>query len=160
MDMGTILIVDDEPIIRQLFQNILEREGHAVLVASNGREAIEMMRQRIPNLVMLDLQMPVMDGMSFLRLLRRHPDWMHVPVVIMSALADKQEITSAGSLGVKDYLLKAGFSLPEMRARIGKYFTPAEVESEEVIDAALDLEECSEADSDSDHTSNVGILVE
>jgi CheY-like chemotaxis protein len=79
MDMGTILIVDDEPIIRQLFQNILEREGHTVLVAGNGREGIAIMRQQTPDLIMLDLQMPVMDGMSFLRLVRRHPDWKDVP---------------------------------------------------------------------------------
>jgi hypothetical protein len=59
---------------------------------------------------------------------------------------------------VKDYLLKAGFSLQEMRARIGKYFMPTEVESEESTDPTLELDSPSETDAD--RTSNVGIMVE
>jgi CheY-like chemotaxis protein len=126
--MATILIIDDEPILRQLFQKVLEHEGHSVMTAGNGREGLEAMRQQVPDLILLDLMMPLMDGMSFLRLLRRHLDWAQVPVVVMSAMADKNNICNAGSLGVRDYLLKAGFSLSKLRGRIGKYLEPAPTE--------------------------------
>ena len=122
--MATILIIDDEPIIRQLFQKVLEHEGHTVLTAANGNEAIEVLRERIPDLILLDMMMPQMDGMSLLRLIRRNPMWTDIPVVVMSALADKQRICDAGNLGVRDYLLKAGFSLPMLRSRIRKYLQP------------------------------------
>jgi CheY-like chemotaxis protein len=126
--MATILVIDDEPIIRQLFQKVLEHEGHIILTAGNGREALEVMRQQVPDLILLDLMMPVMDGISFLRLLRRHIDWSEVPVVVMSAMADRHNISNAGSLGVRDYLLKAGFSLNVLRKRIRKYLEPEEEE--------------------------------
>lgn len=122
--MATILIIDDEPIIRQLFQKVLEHEGHTVLTAGNGHEAIDVLRDQIPDLMLLDMMMPQMDGMSLLRLIRRNPMWIEIPVVVMSALADKQRICDAGSLGVRDYLLKAGFSLPMLRTRIRKYLNP------------------------------------
>lgn len=122
--MATILIVDDEPILRQLFQRVLEHDGHQVLTAGNGREALEVMRRQVPDLIMLDMLMPAMDGETFLRLIRRHVDWAQVPVVIMSAVANEADIRHVGSLGVKDYLLKAGFSLPVLRARLAKYLAP------------------------------------
>lgn len=122
--MATILIVDDEPILRQLFQRVLEHEGHTVMTAGNGREALSVMRERVPDLIMLDMMMPTMDGTTFLRLMRRHPEWARVPVVIMSAVATETHIRNVGALGVKDYLLKAGFSLPVLRERIRKYLDP------------------------------------
>lgn len=122
--MATILIVDDEPILRQLFQRVLEHDGHQVLTAGNGREALEVMRRQVPDLIMLDLLMPAMDGETFLRLIRRHVDWAQVPVVIMSAVANEADVRHVGSLGVRDYLLKAGFSLPVLRARLAKYLEP------------------------------------
>jgi len=133
--MATILIVDDEPIIRQLFQKVLEHEGHTVIAAGNGREALDVMREQVPDLILLDLNMPLMDGISFLRLLRRHMDWSKVPVVVMTAMADKQNIESAGALGVRDYMLKAGFSLKSLRSRIGKYLEP--VAENHVASAAM-----------------------
>jgi CheY-like chemotaxis protein len=126
--MATILLIDDEPIIRQLFQKVLEHEGHSVLTASNGREALEVLRENKPDLLLLDMMMPQMDGISFLRLMRRNAQWADIPVVIMSALADKGNICNAGTLGVRDYLLKAGFSLPLLRKRIKKYLEPQPAE--------------------------------
>ena len=122
--MATILIVDDEPILRQLFQKVLEHEGHVVLTAANGRDALAVMRERVPDLIMLDLLMPTMDGTTFLRLMRRHAEWANVPVVIMTAVANETHIRSVGALGVKDYLLKAGFSFPLLKERIRKYVDP------------------------------------
>lgn len=141
--MATILIVDDEPILRQLFQKVMEHDGHTVLTAANGREALGILRQQVPDLIMLDMQMPAMDGTTFLRLLRRHQDWANVPVVIMSALASETDVRSVGALGVRDYMLKAGFSLPVLRKRLAKYLAPpgaAEGEATEAAPAAMLVE--------------------
>lgn len=129
--MATILIVDDEPILRQLFQKVLEHEGHVVLTAANGRDALCVMREQVPDLIMLDMMMPTMDGTTFLRLMRRHPEWARIPVVIMSAVATEAHVRNVGALGVKDYLLKGGFSLPALRARIRKYLEPIPAASDE-----------------------------
>lgn len=142
--MATILIVDDEPIVRQLFQKVMEHEGHIIHTAANGREALEVMRTCVPDLIMLDLQMPAMDGYTFLRLIRRHLDWAHIPVVIVSALASECDARSVGELGVRDYMVKAGFSLPVLRKRLAKYLNPptapdAELESAEFPGTAAAL---------------------
>jgi len=76
------------------------------------------MRHQVPDLILLDMLMPAMDGPTFLKLIRRHQDWAHVPVVIMSAVADECNVRNVAALGVRDYLLKAGFSLPMLRKRI------------------------------------------
>jgi CheY-like chemotaxis protein len=138
--MATILIVDDEPILRQLFQKVLEHEGHTVMTAANGRDALAVLRERVPDLIMLDLLMPTMDGTTFLRLMRRHADWADIPVVIMSAIANETHIRNVGALGVKDYLLKAGFSLTGLKERIRKYVEPMPApESQPELPAAAAL---------------------
>lgn len=143
--MAKILIVDDEPILRQLFQKVIEHDGHTVVTAANGREALQVMREQVPDLIMLDMQMPAMDGTTFLRLIRRHQDWANIPVVIMSAMANKCDVQNVGALGVRDYVLKAGFSLPVLRKRISKYLVTAppaaaEAEATETAPAALLVE--------------------
>jgi CheY-like chemotaxis protein len=119
-----------------LFQKVLEHDGHTVLTAANGREALEVMRHQVPDLILLDMLMPAMDGPTFLKLIRRHQDWAHVPVVIMSAVADECNVRNVAALGVRDYLLKAGFSLPMLRKRIAKYLEPLHDENESAEPAA------------------------
>jgi CheY-like chemotaxis protein len=119
--MARILVVDDEAIVRQLFAKVLQSAGHDVIVAPNGRDGILRMEEAIPDLVLLDLVMPVMDGMAFLRVLRRRPEWKQVPVIIVSGVVDRQQVLKAGDLGVQDYLLKCDFAMDELRARLAKY---------------------------------------
>lgn len=122
--MADILVVDDEPILRQLFERVLAHEGHRVRLAANGRDALASLGEGVPDLILLDLQMPTMDGTTFLRHLRRVPEWSKLPVIVMSAVADESRVRDAGTLGVRDYLLKAGFSLKTLRQRLDKYLEP------------------------------------
>lgn len=80
-----ILIVDDDPDIRETFALVLESRGYAVRMAANGREALELVRAVDPDLVLLDLMMPVMNGPDFLAALRADPAFDHIRVVIVSA---------------------------------------------------------------------------
>ena len=121
--MALILIVDDELIVRQLFERVLVGEGHEVVVAANGREGLTMMAQRTPDLVLLDMLMPVMDGLSFLKSMRRRPDWEEVPVIVISGVMDRHQVLKVKELGVSDYMLKTAFGMADLRARIAKQLT-------------------------------------
>ncbi|MCC8171508.1 MAG: hybrid sensor histidine kinase/response regulator [Parabacteroides sp.] len=93
----TILIVDDVPTNVMLVQAILKKQGYTLLTADNGPKALEICEAKLPNLVLLDIMMPGMDGYEVLKRLKDNPKTNHIPVIIMSALSDMQSI-------VKGYL--------------------------------------------------------
>ena len=130
-----VLLVEDDSATAQGIELMLKSEGFNFYTTDLGEEGIDLGKIYDYDLILLDLNMPLMDGISFLRLLRRHMDWSKVPVVVMTAMADKQNIESAGALGVRDYMLKAGFSLKSLRSRIGKYLEP--VAENHVASAAM-----------------------
>ncbi|MGA1236842.1 MAG: response regulator [Limisphaerales bacterium] len=80
-----VLVVEDEPSIRQMVRRVLEKEGWTVREAENGMEGLRAMEQHVPSIVLLDLMMPVMNGFDFIRELRRREEWRNIPVVILTA---------------------------------------------------------------------------
>ena len=119
--MSTILVVDDDPTCRELLRRILPRSGHAVMVASNGKDALAALAEHSPQLILLDLAMPQMDGLTFLRHLREMPQYVQTPVILCTALANRDIVRIAGSLGVKDYLLKSEYTMQALLERIARY---------------------------------------
>jgi len=99
-----ILVVDDDPAIRDVVVDILEMFDYAVRTASNGVEALHEIRQRPPAAILLDLMMPVMNGWEFLRHCRREAECAPVPIIIMSAARDAS--TAADELGAQAFLPK------------------------------------------------------
>jgi CheY-like chemotaxis protein len=85
MSLKTVLVVDDEPVLRAIVREILDEEGYAVIEAPDGRVALEIMESARPDLVLMDVMMPGVDGREAYRQLRSHPDHRDVPVVMMSA---------------------------------------------------------------------------
>src|SRR3712207_1978831 len=81
----TILVAEDEPVNRTLIQRRLEREGYNVLTAKNGNEAVEMTRAALPDLVLLDVMMPEMDGMDACRLIKDDEATRDIPIIFLSA---------------------------------------------------------------------------
>ena len=116
-----ILVVDDMPIFRDPIAASLRLAGFETLCASNGQEALAAVRAHRPAVVLLDVSMPVMDGISCLRVMRGEPEIARTPVILFTALSDKKYVLEAGKLGVQDYLLKSSFSLKELLARVVKY---------------------------------------
>ena len=112
--MATILVVDDEPRITQLVRDYLERAGFAVVTAGDGREALMRTRTQRPDLVVLDLGLPNVDGLDVTRQLRREAD---VPIIMLTARDDETDKLVGLELGADDYVTKP-FSPRELVARV------------------------------------------
>jgi HD-like signal output (HDOD) protein/DNA-binding response OmpR family regulator len=116
--MITILVVDDMPIFRDPIAAALRLAGYQTTTASNGREALSTARANRPDLILLDLAMPVMDGLTCLRELREDATLANVPVILLTAMSEKRHVLEAARLGVRDYLLKSRFSLADLLTRV------------------------------------------
>lgn len=99
----TILVVDDDPSVRELLRQELVTEGYQVREAADGRQALESVREHRPNLIMLDVMMPELSGFDVLSILRASPETMGIPVIIVSVLEDKEH---GFQLGVDRYFTK------------------------------------------------------
>lgn len=114
MNNSTILIVDDEPQIQKMLTITLESVGYRVVVAGTGKEALQMVASHPPELVLLDLGLPDLNGHEVLRHLR---EWFTGPIIILSVQSVESEIISALDKGANDYLVKP-FRTGELLARI------------------------------------------
>ena len=112
--MATILVVDDEPKITQLVRDYLERAGFVVVTAGDGREALMRARTEHPDLVVLDLGLPQLDGLDVTRRLRQEAD---VPIIMLTARDDETDKLIGLELGADDYVTKP-FSPRELVARV------------------------------------------
>lgn len=116
--MKTILVVDDEPKITQLVRDYLEQAGFAVRTARDGRSALSLARTEKPDLIVLDLGLPQMDGLDFTRELRRASN---IPIIMLTARADESDKLVGLELGADDYVTKP-FSPKELVARVRAVF--------------------------------------
>lgn len=113
----TILVADDEPVNRALIERLLEREGYQVIAARNGNEAVRQARSALPDLVLLDMMMPEMDGLDACRLIKEDETTRDIPVIFLSARGETEMKVSALSLGADDYISKP-FEAEELIARV------------------------------------------
>jgi two-component system chemotaxis response regulator CheY len=101
-----VLIVEDEPYLCDLVADVLESEGHRARKAANGLDALARVAERPPQLILLDLMMPVMDGWEFMAALKSSSDWRDIPVVIITAVYDvarTQRETGAKAIVTKPF---------------------------------------------------------
>jgi CheY-like chemotaxis protein len=106
MPAKRILICDDDPVILRLLQVNLELEGYEVLQAHHGEEAVEIATAERPDLVILDIMMPRLDGYQTAERLKSQDETKEIPVVFVSAKAQQSDIDKGKSYGVADYLTK------------------------------------------------------
>jgi DNA-binding response OmpR family regulator len=139
--MKTILVVDDEPKIVKLVRDYLERAGFAVRVAVNGKSALSLARTEKPDLIVLDLGLPQMDGLDVTRELRK---LSNVPIIMLTARSEESDKLIGLELGADDYITKP-FSPKELVARVRVVFRRIEtytVNNSEIIragDLTLDV---------------------
>lgn len=115
MTKTRILVVDDELSIIKFLRANLESRGYEVLAAMNGAEALQTFEMEVPDLMLLDITMPKMDGFEVCRRLR---EWTQVPIIMLSALLDESDKVKCLNLGADDYITKP-FGASELIARIG-----------------------------------------
>lgn len=106
MFKSKILVVEDDALLQKMMADVLESAGYAVVMADNGHEGLLALAEHQPQLVVSDVSMPVMDGFAFYTAMRHQPAWMDVPVIFITARADKWSIRQGQRLGVDDYLVK------------------------------------------------------
>ena len=117
MARETILIIDDEEDILELVRYNLAREGYNVRLATSGEQALRMIRQELPDLVLLDLMLPNIDGLEVCKRLKGDPDTTALPVVMLSAKGAEADVVAGLELGASDYITKP-FSPRVLTARV------------------------------------------
>lgn len=117
--MSTILVADDDPVIQRLVSFILEQDGHEVVLAEDGQEALDRIAERAFDLVLLDLDMPCRSGLEVLSQLRSQPEHDELPIVILTASAQDRDAEAAWAAGVSQFLTKP-FSSRSLRSTVDR----------------------------------------
>jgi CheY-like chemotaxis protein len=112
------LVIDDDPQLRALVRHLLEEQGWQVTEAENGIAGLRRLAERPPNLILLDLMMPQLDGFGFMTQLRKNSAWRGVPVVVLTAMDLGPEERRRLNGGVERILEKGAYSLDELKAEI------------------------------------------
>lgn len=116
----TILIIEDDVFLSELMAKKLKDSGFKVVKAIDGQEGLEKAASAKPNLILLDLILPGMDGFEVLKRLKSNPGTDSIPVIILSNLGQREDIERGFDLGAQDYLVKAQFTPDEIVERVKK----------------------------------------
>ncbi len=121
--MAKILIADDDPRSIKLLNFRLKGMGHEAIYALNGREALEIAAKEKPDLILLDVMMPVMNGFQVLRKLKLQEETKNIPVIMLTAKMQEKDIVFGIEAGAMDYVTKP-FSFAELNARVNRALAP------------------------------------
>lgn len=104
--MKKILIAEDDPSIAKLYEKKFEHIGFEVILAGNGDEAVKRAKKELPDFILLDVMMPIMNGFEALKILKKDKETKKIPVIILSNYGELPNITSGLNMGAEDYLIK------------------------------------------------------
>lgn len=124
-----ILVVEDEPSIQKAVAEALTLDNYEVATAFDGEQAMGLVKEFKPDLILLDLILPGKNGFEVLKELKTMDEFSRVPVVILSNLGDEEEIQQGMNLGATDYLIKADYDLSEVASIIKKYLADGQPEN-------------------------------
>ncbi len=113
----TVLIVEDNPDILQILKYNLTKEGYQVFESEDGKNACSVALEKLPSLILLDLMLPILDGLQVCRFLKRNNETKDIPIIMVSAKDEESDIVEGLELGAEDYLTKP-FSTKELMARV------------------------------------------
>lgn len=113
----TILCVDDDPQIRDMIKTFLETKGFSVITSTDGWDCLREIIVKKPDLILMDINMPKLDGLNTLDMIKMTRIDNHIPIILVSGEGDRETITKAAKLGADDFLVKP-FSLEELAARV------------------------------------------
>lgn len=116
--MGLIMVVDDMAMVREPMAMSIRSAGFQAICATDGVDALAKFKTQRPDAILLDMEMPIMNGLEFLRILRALPEGVRVPVICLTAHGNRNCVEEAVKLGAQDYILKTRFSMAEMLTKI------------------------------------------
>lgn len=109
----TVCVVDDNADIREIYGLKFQHEGFAVVLAKDGEEALQVIRRERPDVILLDIQMPILDGIGVLEILKSDADLSKIPVVVLSNIDDEEMFQKIGDLGAAEYYLLKALTDPQ-----------------------------------------------
>ena len=118
MSKKKILIVEDDNFVAEVYSTKLLEMGHEVQIAQNGEEGLKMVGGGKPDLILLDIIMPVMGGIEMLGELKKKDEWKQIPVILLTNVGEKESVQKVRNLGVQDYLIKSHFTPAEVIEKI------------------------------------------
>ncbi len=118
MNQKTIAFIEDEPTLHKTLGELLKEKGYQLLSAFDGEEGLKLVKEKQPDLIILDLILPKIHGFELLKELKKDKETKDIPVIVLTNLESPNNIQEALSLGVKAYLLKLNYSLEELAQKI------------------------------------------
>ncbi|EKD43048.1 MAG: hypothetical protein ACD_72C00482G0001 [uncultured bacterium] len=115
-----VLLVEDDVFLAGIYQKKFEMEGYKVSLADNGEKALVEVKKKKPNIVMLDILLPKLDGFAVLEKLKADPETKDIPVILLTNLGQKDDVEKGLQMGAVDYLIKAHFKPSEVVDKIKK----------------------------------------
>lgn len=116
-----ILLVEDDSFLAGMYDTKLKLEGFDVVIAEDGSKGLEIAQGQKPDIILLDIILPKMDGFTVLKHLSENAELKNIPVILMTNLGQKEDVEKGMSLGARDYLVKAHFMPSEVVAKIRQY---------------------------------------
>jgi len=109
-EIKKVCIVEDEPMIQEIYKIKLEEEGFQVITANDGEEGFELIKKELPDIALVDVSMPKIDGITLIKMLQEDEALLKIPIIITSNVNDENILKKAGELDVKFYLVKSLFT--------------------------------------------------
>lgn len=134
--IGKLLLVEDDLAVQELLQVNLAKDGWTISMADSGENALLKVVDLVPDLIVLDLMLPGMDGMQVCRQVRRYPKTSAIPIIMLSALSQDEDVVAGLEMGADDYVTKP-FSLDVLRARIDAVLRRSGERSEDSLAAPI-----------------------
>ncbi len=121
--MAKILLVEDDPLILKIFTTRLNADGYTVITAENGQEGLDKAFGEKPDVIVLDIMMPKVDGFGVLEKLRNSEPTQQIPILVYSNLWQEEEVARAKQMGATEFIVKANISPTEMVNKIKQYLS-------------------------------------
>ena len=122
MEKKKILIVEDDNFVAEVYLAKLTEMGYEAILAQNGEEGLAALKKDKIDLILLDILMPIMNGMEMLEEMKKHEDWKNIPVILLTNVGEKESIQKVREMGVKNYLIKSHFTPAEVIEKIESVF--------------------------------------
>ncbi len=117
-DKKIIMIVEDDPALVAAYEVKFAQEGYELLIATDGKQALDMLPGKVAHVVLLDLMLPEVSGFDVLSAMKKDSRWQNVPVIILTNLSDDKDVAHGKELGASDYLVKANMNIADILSRV------------------------------------------